>query len=98
CLRRPEDRTCPGGAPGAPLPMSSAVRKALGPEGALAGGEDYELLLAVPPGRSRAFERACARAEHPVTRIGTLSEGKGWVARDMTGGVLPPPAGFDHFR
>ncbi|MCP3139550.1 thiamine-phosphate kinase [Pyxidicoccus xibeiensis] len=81
----------------ASLPMTSTVRRLIGPEGALAGGEDYELLLAVPPGRSRAFERACARAQHVVTRIGALSEGKGWVARDMTGRVLPPPAGFDHF-
>jgi thiamine-monophosphate kinase len=80
------------------LPLSPAVKKALGPEGALAGGEDYELLLSVPPQRSRAFERACARAEHRVTRIGALSEGKGWGIREATGRVLPPPAGFDHFR
>ncbi|HZI13510.1 MAG TPA: thiamine-phosphate kinase [Myxococcus sp.] len=80
------------------LPLSPAVRKALGPEGALAGGEDYELLLAVPPERSQAFERACARAEHRVTRIGALSEGKGWGIQEATGRVLPPPAGFDHFR
>ncbi len=80
------------------LPLSPAVKKALGPEGALAGGEDYELLLSVPPQRSRAFERACARAEHRVTRIGTLSEGKGWGIQEATGRVLPPPAGFDHFR
>ena len=80
------------------LPMTAAVRKALGPQGALAGGEDYELLLSVPPGRGQAFERACARAGLPVTRIGHFSEGNGWVCRDMTGRVLPPPGGFDHFR
>ncbi|MFP2911861.1 thiamine-phosphate kinase, partial [Pyxidicoccus sp. 3LFB2] len=80
------------------LPMTAAVRKALGPQGALAGGEDYELLMAVPPGRSRAFERACARAGQPVTRIGLISEGSGWVCRDAAGRVLPPPQGFDHFR
>ncbi|MCX0053597.1 thiamine-phosphate kinase, partial [Escherichia coli] len=56
------------------LPLSAAVRKALGPEGALAGGEDYELLLAVPPGRSRAFERACATGGHAITRIGHFTE------------------------
>jgi len=80
------------------LPMTAAVRKSLGPQGALAGGEDYELLLAVPPGRSQAFERACARAGQSITRIGLLSEGSGWVCRDATGRVLPPPEGFDHFR
>ncbi|WP_163994631.1 thiamine-phosphate kinase [Pyxidicoccus caerfyrddinensis] len=80
------------------LPMTAAVRAALGAEGALAGGEDYELLMSVPPPRSRAFERACARAGHSVTRIGLISEGRGWVCRDMTGRVLPPPRGFDHFR
>jgi thiamine-monophosphate kinase len=80
------------------LPMTDAVRKALGAPGALAGGEDYELLMAVHPGRSRAFERACARAGQPVTRIGFLLEGRGWVCRDSTGRVLPPAGGFDHFR
>ncbi|QSQ22563.1 thiamine-phosphate kinase [Pyxidicoccus parkwayensis] len=80
------------------LPVTAAVRSALGAEGALAGGEDYELLMSVPPARSRAFERACARAGQAVTRIGLVSEGSGWVCRDMTGRVLPPPRGFDHFR
>jgi len=80
------------------LPLSAAVKKALGPQGALAGGEDYELLLAVPPARGRAFERACAQGGHAITRIGRFSEGRGWVSRDGTGRVLPPPEGFDHFR
>ncbi|MBZ4413019.1 thiamine-phosphate kinase [Myxococcus sp. MISCRS1] len=82
----------------AKLPMSAAVRRELGPEGALAGGEDYELLMAVPSARGRAFERACARGGHPVTRVGALSEGVGWVIHDESGRDVRRPGGFDHFR
>lgn len=80
------------------LPLSPAVRAALGPEGALAGGEDYELLLAVPPGRGQAFERACARAGERVTRVGHLTREQGWVIRNGAGRLLTAPVGFDHFR
>lgn len=80
------------------LPLSRAVRASLGTEGALAGGEDYELLLAVPPARTSAFERACLRGDEPVTRIGRLiPDGRGHV-RDASGRSLRLPAGFDHFR
>ncbi|RKG86135.1 thiamine-phosphate kinase [Corallococcus sp. CA049B] len=79
------------------LPLSPAVRAALGPEGALRGGEDYELLLAVPPSRMQAFERACARAGQEVTRVGVLTRERTLRIRDAGGHVLTPPAGFDHF-
>jgi len=79
------------------LPLSPAVKAALGPEGALAGGEDYELLLAVPPARARAFERECARRGERVTRIGRLTRERRRVLRSADGRLLPPPAGFDHF-
>ncbi|WP_224247013.1 thiamine-phosphate kinase [Hyalangium gracile] len=80
------------------LPMSRSVRVELGPEGALAGGEDYELLLAIPPERAGAFERACARAGERVTRIGRLTRERRRVVKDSSGRLIPPPAGFDHFR
>ncbi len=80
------------------LPMSPAVRVELGPEGALAGGEDYELLLAVPPERARAFERACARAAERITRIGRLIRGRRPIVKGPDGRLIPPPPGFDHFR
>ena len=80
------------------LPMSPAVRAALGPEGALAGGEDYELLLAVPPERAGAFERACQRVEEPVTRVGRLVPGPVGLVLGEGGRKLRLPAGFDHFR
>ncbi|WP_375754865.1 thiamine-phosphate kinase [Corallococcus exercitus] len=79
------------------LPLSPAVRAALGPEGALRGGEDYELLLAVPPPRMQAFERACARAGQPVTRIGMLTRERTLRVHDAGGRLLTPPRGFDHF-
>ncbi len=79
------------------LPLSPAVRAALGPEGALAGGEDYELLLALPPERALAFERACARVAERVTCIGRLTRRRHRVLRDPDGRLIPPPAGFDHF-
>jgi thiamine-monophosphate kinase len=80
------------------LPMSPAVRVRLGPEGALAGGEDYELLLAVPSEKARAFERACALAGERVTRIGRLIRGRRRVLKGPDGRLIPPPPGFDHFQ
>jgi thiamine-monophosphate kinase len=79
------------------LPLSPIVRAELGPIGALAGGEDYELLLAIPPERARAFERACARAGERVTRIGRLTQECRRVLRAADGRLIPPPPGFDHF-
>ncbi|MCY1031983.1 thiamine-phosphate kinase [Corallococcus sp. BB11-1] len=79
------------------LPLSPAVRAALGPEGALRGGEDYELLLAIPPSRARAFERACARAGEAVTPVGVLTRERRLALRDAAGRLLTPPPGFDHF-
>ncbi|QRN98586.1 thiamine-phosphate kinase [Archangium violaceum] len=80
------------------LPVSRAVRASLGVEGALAGGEDYELLLAVPAERTAAFERACLRAEEPVTCIGRLTPGQPGHIHDAMGRTLRLPAGYDHFR
>ena len=80
------------------LPLSPAVRAALGPQGALAGGEDYELLLAIPPARTSAFERACGRAGERVTRIGRLTGGPPGLIRELGGRSLDLPVGFDHFR
>jgi thiamine-monophosphate kinase len=54
-----------------------AARKA-GPDWfstCLTGGDDYELLLAVPPERAPALQEAAARAGVPVTRIGRFVGG-----------------------
>ena len=62
----------------------------------LAGGEDYELLLAVPPGAMRGAEEAFSAAfDAPLTRIGTVNRGAGV----RLNGMEDPdgPGGFDHF-
>jgi thiamine-monophosphate kinase len=63
-----------------------------------AGGDDYELLLAVPPrwgGRLRQVRRHVASPA--LTRIGTLTRGSALVlVRD--GREDPWPEGFEHFR
>lgn len=65
---------------------------------ALAGGEDYELLLAVPRRAGRRFAAAAKLAHLAVTRIGILTPaGTGLVL--VTGaGDRPIPEGFEHFR
>lgn len=66
------------------IPFSAAARTwvARNPEHVVrlvTGGDDYEILCAIPPGRAKAFERAAARARVPLTPIGTFVPG-----------VLPP--------
>ena len=65
---------------------------------ALAGGEDYELLFAVPPRRRRSFLAAIKRSGGPAaTCIGQLTAQTGvWVRDGAERRELPP--GFDHFR
>lgn len=64
---------------------------------AVAGGEDYELLAALPPDR---FDEASAAvgetAETRLTRIGRVAAGDGVEIR-LPGGELLEAAGYDHF-
>lgn len=73
------------------------VHAAADPELALIGGEEYELLVALPPGFSiesaRAFER---RFGVPVSRVGTVVDGAGVEVR-RGGEVVALPEGFRHF-
>jgi len=83
------------------LPLSAALLRArrtreAAAAVALQGGEDYELLLAVPPARASAFERACARAGERVTRIGRLGGRRLRFLQESR--LLDSPPGFDHFR
>jgi len=64
---------------------------------ALAGGEDYELLLAVPPSAVPSLRRACRRAEAELTHIGEVVAGSGIVVLSPGGARLSLPKGFDHF-
>jgi thiamine-monophosphate kinase len=84
------------------LPIIPAVR-ALFPERAedfaLRGGEDYELLVTLAPGRFDEFAQAAGEVGGTVTVVGEVSEewpGRLRLFRD--GKPLSPPTGaFDHF-
>ncbi|ACA21047.1 thiamine-monophosphate kinase [Methylobacterium sp. 4-46] len=64
----------------AAIPLSPAARAALAAEpglreAALTGGDDYELLCAVPPARLGAIRAEAEAAGIPLTPIGTVTEG-----------------------
>ncbi len=65
---------------------------------ALAGGEDYELLLAVPRKAGRRFAAAARLAHLPVTRIGTLTPAAAGLTLATPAGDRAIPEGFEHFR
>ncbi len=67
-------------------------------EAALRGGDDYELLIAVPRRQRRAL-RMLARLFQgvPVTRIGELTKTSDVVLRTPDG-ERPLPPGYEHFR
>ncbi|HLJ06824.1 MAG TPA: thiamine-phosphate kinase, partial [Acetobacteraceae bacterium] len=59
------------------VPLSPQARAA-GPEWlvtCLTGGDDYELLLAVPPANEAALQQAAQSASIAVTRIGSFRSG-----------------------
>jgi thiamine-monophosphate kinase len=64
---------------------------------AAGGGEDYELLVALPPDRLDAAMVAVAEAGTRLTEIGYASEGQG-VALRLPGGKELEPTGFDQRR
>lgn len=74
------------------VPLSDPARMA-GPdwlETCLTGGDDYELLLAVPPGNVAALTELSRRTGVAVTRIGTLQEGAASVRVLAPGGAVMP--------
>jgi thiamine-monophosphate kinase len=83
------------------LPLSDAMRAAApgsqALDWALAAGDDYELLLAVPAARIGALEAAAARLNLTLTVIGELRSGSG-VTWSLNGeDFTPRSSGFDHF-
>lgn len=66
---------------------------------ALSGGEDYELLFAVPPARVAALRAARDALGCRVTHVGELRAGRG-VAVTVAGKTVRArgPRGYDHFR
>ncbi len=63
---------------------------------AVSGGEDYELLLAVPRRRLRRFLAVHRLTRLPVTRIGKLTTEPDLILRHADRDE-PLPAGFEHF-
>jgi thiamine-monophosphate kinase len=83
------------------VPLSEAARAA-GPtwlQACLTGGDDYELLLAVPPDHEDALHHAAANAGIPVTRIGRFRHGPPEVTvRHASGKPLTlARGGWSHF-
>ena len=85
------------------LPLSSSASLMIAAEPSrradvVAGGDDYEILLAVSPGRVAAFREDITRMPFNITEIGTIQPGTGVTIRDEDGMALPlGRTGWDHF-
>ena len=86
------------------VPLSAAGRRALDREPALiedilAGGDDYEILCAVPAEAAEPFEVEAAAAGVAVTRIGTVLAGEGPALLQLPSGeaLRLRRASFSHF-
>jgi thiamine-monophosphate kinase len=83
------------------LPLSAAMRAAVSAEQALdwalAGGDDYELLFAVPAKRFDELKAAADRLNLMLTTIGELSVGAGVTWSRNGRDFVPSVSGFDHF-
>lgn len=87
----------------ADLPLSSSTQLMIEAEPArradvITGGDDYEILLAIPPARVSAFREDLPMMPFNVTEIGTIQPGRGVTIRDGDGMPLPlAQTGWDHF-
>jgi thiamine-monophosphate kinase len=64
---------------------------------ALAGGDDYELLVTVPPARLEALRAAAGMVAVNLTEIGHIRTGAG-VTWSMNGAEYSPVSrGYEHF-
>lgn len=67
---------------------------------ALGGGEDYEILFAVPAAKEASLLRLIRSGRLRATRIGAFRRGRPNITvRDARGRIIEPPVtGYDHFR
>ena len=85
------------------LPLSNAARAVLALDPSklatiATGGDDYEVLAAVPQGEVAAFNTAAASAGVPVTDIGCFEDGNTVAIFDADGRPLSfARTGYDHF-
>jgi thiamine-monophosphate kinase len=63
---------------------------------ALTAGDDYELLVTVPPPRCPQAEEAAASADVPLTWLGEVAPGRGLVLLGPDGQILTGFAGYEH--
>ena len=75
----------------------AAVAEADAHDLAAGRGEDYELLVALPPERLEEASAEVAATGSTLTRIGAVEEGEGVVLRAADGSERKP-AGFDQLR
>jgi thiamine-monophosphate kinase len=85
------------------IPMSDAVATVIAAEPsaletALTGGDDYEVVCAVPPARVAAFRVAAKAVNIPATEIGEIIEGAGarFIGADGKALTFNHPS-FSHF-
>ena len=101
CARLAEASGCGVSLEYEALPVSAALRCAVGEERArhlaLTGGEDYELCFTVPAARLDDFAARCPAGEFGLSQIGTLTAQPG--ARVQRGATVMQVShrGFDHF-
>ena len=85
------------------LPLEPIVRAAVGAEperwsDVVAGGDDYEILAAVPPANAQAFFEAAGHGDVAVTEIGAFHAGSGASIIGLNGQPLHlARTGWDHF-
>jgi thiamine-monophosphate kinase len=84
------------------IPVAEGVAEIAGSDGAAlelaaSGGEDYELLVTLPPDEMAAASEAMKQAGTPLTEIGQVVDGQG-VALRLPGGGEIQPRGFDQRR
>ena len=88
---------------GGRVPLSEPVRAAVARSPdlfrlVLTGGDDYEVLAAVPPDRADAFRDAAAKSGVAVAEIGRIADGQGITVTGPDGHALDVGrGGWDHF-
>jgi thiamine-monophosphate kinase len=85
------------------MPLSDAAKAVLAAdvaliETALTGGDDYEIVCAVPPAKTDSFRDAAKLVHVSVTEIGSVAAGEGARFLDQAGKALVfKNASFSHF-
>jgi thiamine-monophosphate kinase len=86
------------------VPLAAAARAVVAAGGAtladlITGGEDYEVLAAIAPHEVEKFEAAATAAGTPVTRIGSIVDGRqGLIVHDGSAHAMAfTRTGWDHF-